>query len=85
MKRKSVKRPNDIEVQKPYIQKMIEEETQLVSRSSSLYNFLLSKKFKTLDRKRKKRKSLYFKKYRVMQKYYKILHSLIDEEGLSKN
>lgn len=82
MQRKSLKRLNDIEVQKPYIQKMIEEETQLVSHSLSLYNFILSKKFKTLDRKRK---SLYYKKYRVMQKYYKILHSLIDEEGLSKN
>ena len=82
MQRKSLKRLNDIEVQKPYIQKMIEEETQLVSRSSNLYNFILSKKFKTLDRKRK---SLYYKKYKVMQKYYKILHSLIDLEGLSKN
>lgn len=86
MQRKSKSKPkpkllSDIEVQKPYIQKMIEEENQLVVRSSSLYNFILSKKFKTLDRKRK---SLYHKKYNVMQKYFKILHSLIDEEGLSK-
>ena len=81
MQRKPVKRLTDVEVQKPYVQKMIEEETQLVARSSNLYNFILSKKFKTLDRKRK---SLYRKKYNVMQKYFKILHTLIDEEGLSK-
>lgn len=82
MQRKSVKRLSDVEVQKHYVQKMIKEETQLISRSSNLYNFILSKKFKTLDRKRK---SLYRKKYNEMQKYYKILHSLIDLEGLSKN
>ena len=81
MQRKPVKRLTDVEVQKPYVQKMIEEETQLVARSSNLYNFILSNKFKTLDRKRK---SLYRKKYNVMQKYFKILHTLIDEEGLSK-